>query len=130
MSLDSVAVMDPLLAARQASNAAASSSQGNTQYTDFNGSLPVFSGINAGYTQASHMPADFEHALNRAHEHYRAGDYHKALQLCHSVSTSALLHKCHRLDSHWSETQKGILKFSSKIANHKIATRQSLHCVR
>ena len=83
-----VAVMDPLLAARQASNAAASSSQSIPQYLDFNSSLPVFSAINAGYTQASHMPADFEHALNRAHEHYRAGDYHKALQLCHSVRAS------------------------------------------
>lgn len=87
-----VTVMDPLLAARQASNATASSSQGNPQYPDFNSSLPVFSGINAGYTQASHMPADFEHALNRAHEHYRAGDYHKALQLCHSVEFQAPLH--------------------------------------
>ena len=80
-----IAGMDPLLAARQASHAAASSSQSNSQYPDFNSSLPVYSGLNAGYTQSTHIPPDFEHILNRAHEHYRGGDYHQALQLCQSV---------------------------------------------
>lgn len=82
------AEMDPLLAARQASHAAASSSQSGLPYPDFN--LPVYSTMNGGFPPAQHLSQEFEHVLSCAHEHYRGRDYHKALQLCQSVSLSEL----------------------------------------
>lgn len=83
--------MDPLVAARQASHAAASSSQGNPQYTELSSSLPVYSTSSSGYPQAQQIQQDFEHILSRAHEHYRGGEYQKALQLCQTVAIPAFL---------------------------------------
>jgi len=55
------------------------------------GSVPMHSTVSTGYLpppqlqQLPQLASDFEQMLNRAHEVYRAGDFQRALQLCHAA---------------------------------------------
>ena len=80
--------MDSVMASRQASHAAASSSNGSRQLSEF-GSVPLYPAAASSYLQQQQqqasLPSDFDRLLNQAHEVYRAGDFHRALQLCQAV---------------------------------------------
>ena len=81
------------MASRQASHAAASSSNGSRQLSEF-GSIPLYPAAASSYLQQQQqqasLPSDFDRLLNQAHEVYRAGDFHRALQLCQAVRAPQL----------------------------------------
>ena len=79
-----------MTAMRQASHAAASSSTAVSTRPANEFSLPQYATASAGtfssnFLQQPPTGADFDRILTQAHETYRNGDFHRALQLCQAV---------------------------------------------